>query len=108
MLCPQDLIGQKVWLSPPSSESDAPWWELGEDSQKRIQAEITQPTSPPWFFARYLGNPPSSLGSGQWMTLYEAQQAVLLNPVLEVEEEEQEWDLELDDLDVYQDQLNFR
>ncbi len=90
MLSPEELIGQKVWLT---VQPDL------EDSQThRIKAEITQPTSPPWFFARYL-NPPTRIQvPGQWMSLYEAQQAALIDPVIELEEEHYE--------DLYEDELD--
>lgn len=109
MLSPQDLIGQKVWLSVPV-DPEYGLREYGQDQQHQIQAEITQPTSPPWFFARYL-NPPSGQHSGQWLSLYEAQQAVLLNPVIEYDEDEsEEGDNQPDEFDLYRyrDELNFR
>jgi hypothetical protein len=84
MLSPQDLIGQKVWLSVQRELYYA------DSESQRIKAEITQPTSPPWFFARYLDPPASISTSGQWMSLYEAQQAVLLDPVIDYDEYEDE------------------
>lgn len=81
MLSPQEVIGQKVWLN---VQSDPAYLE-GETH--RVKAEITQPTSPPWFFARYLEAPPRIATLGQWMSLHEAQQAVLIDPVLELEED---------------------
>lgn len=81
MLSPQEVIGQKVWLNVQSDPA------LLDADIHRIKAEITQPTSPPWFFARYLEAPPQVPGSGQWMSLHEAQQAVLVDPVLELEDD---------------------
>lgn len=81
MLSPQEVIGQKVWLDVQSDPA------FLESKAHRVKAEITQPTSPPWFFARYLEAPPQVLTLGQWMSLHEAQQAVLIDPVLELDED---------------------
>jgi hypothetical protein len=106
MLSPQDLIGQKVWLSlQPDAENQLAYGEL--DTQQ-LQAEITQPTSPPWFFARYLNPPTLVRSSGQWLSLYEAQQAVLNNPVIDYDDDENDLDDFEDELTTYQDQLNRR
>lgn len=91
MLSPQEVIGQKVWLNVQTDPA------LLESETYRVKAEITQPTSPPWFFARYLEAPSYISAPGQWMSLYEAQLAVLEDPVIEVEEDfyedEDEWNL---------------
>ena len=84
MLAPDELIGQKVWLE---VERDPDYPDL---RPYRIKAELTQPTSPPWFFARYEDAPFNVRSPGQWLTLNEAQQAYLLHPVLEFELEEAE------------------
>ncbi len=106
MLSPQDLIGQKVWLSlQPDAENQLVYGEL--ETQK-LQAEITQPTSPPWFFARYLNPPTLVRSSGQWLSLYEAQQAVLHNPVVEYDDYEEGLDDCADNLGDYEDELNRR
>ncbi len=95
MLSPQEVIGQKVWLNVQNNST------LPESETYRVKAEITQPTSPPWFFARYLEAPPYISASGQWMSLYEAQLAVLEDPVTELEEDfyedEDEWHLSWND-----------
>lgn len=88
---PQELIGQKVWVSvqPESSYADI--------EPLRLQAEITQPTSPPWFYARYL-NPPSFLRStGQWLSLRDAEQAVLNDPVIEYDDYDEDLEDESED-----------
>lgn len=90
MLSPQELIGQKVWLE---VQNDLSYL----DQVYKVKAEITQPTSPPWFFARYLDSPFSLPTSGQWMSLYEAQQAVLQAPVIEPEDSE---DFDEDEFDI--------
>jgi hypothetical protein len=96
MLSPQEVIGQKVWLNVQTDSA------LPENETYRVKAEISQPTSPPWFFARYLEAPPYISASGQWMSLYEAQLAILEDPVTELEEDyyleedyedEDEWNL---------------
>jgi len=89
MLSPDELIGQKVWVK---VERDPDYPQL---DPYRIQAEITQPTAPPWFFARYQDPPHRVHAPGQWLTLYEAQQAVLMDPVID---DYDDWDDE-DDLD---------
>ena len=94
MLSPQELIGQKVWLKVPSDPS------YPDSHIYRVKAEITQPTSPPWFFARYLEAPSIRSFSGQWMTLIEAQMAVLQDPVIEPEEDYYEDVYEVDELDL--------
>ncbi len=77
MLSPSDIIGQKVWLEIPR-DSDYPMAE-----PFRIKAVLTQPTSPPWFYARFEDAPRSVREAGQWLSLNDAQQAVLFNPVLD-------------------------
>lgn len=88
MLSPDELIGQKVWVK---VERDSDYPDL---DPYRVQAEITQPTTPPWFFARYQNPPRRIHEAGKWLTLYEVQQAVLTDPVIEYDD----WDDE-DDLD---------
>jgi hypothetical protein len=99
MWSPQELIGQKVWLilEPEQSYGERELLPPGAEAP-RIQAELLQPTSPPWFFARYLNPPITIKGQGQWLSLHEAQQAVLLNPVLD--------DYEEDDLDFLPDDFS--
>jgi len=93
MLSPDELIGQKVWLNIPSDLNY-------QDSETyRVKAEITQPTSPPWFFARYLEAPATVKTLGQWMSLYEAQVAVLQNPVI-VDEDDFQGNLYEDEFDL--------
>ena len=82
MLAPDELIGQKVWLEV-ERDPDYPYLD-----PYRIKAELTQPTSPPWFFARYEDAPPNLRSQGQWLTLNEAQQAYLFHPVLDLDIEE--------------------
>lgn len=77
MLSPQEIIGQKVWVTVSRDPNYV------EQEPYRIKAEVTQPTSPPWFFARYIDPPAFISAMGQWMSLYEAQLAVLQDPVLE-------------------------
>ena len=77
MLSPSDIIGQKVWLEIPK-DPDYPMAE-----PYRVKAVLTQPTSPPWFYARFEDAPRSIHESGQWMSLNDAQQAVLFNPVMD-------------------------
>ncbi|MBD2103030.1 hypothetical protein [Leptolyngbya sp. FACHB-261] len=79
---PQEMIGRRVWL------------EI-EDPPRRVQAEIEQPTSPPWFFARFLE--PTRTGTGLWMSLREVELALLDAEVLE--EDELEPTEALDDFD---------
>lgn len=81
MISPDELIGQKVWL-----KIERHPYYYGEEPL-RVKAEITQPTSPPWFYLRYLDAPASVAESGRWMTLYEVQQAFLIDPVFEYDEE---------------------
>lgn len=100
MMSPQELIGQKVWLS---LESDGPN-SYGDPDAPQVKAEITQPTSPPWFYARYLSPPAYVRGTGQWLTLADAQEAVLFHPVidplpedeLDLDFEDEEYDSSLD------------
>jgi len=93
MLSPDELIGQKVWLNIPSDLNY-------QDSETyRVKAEIMQPTSPPWFFARYLEAPATVKNLGQWMSLYEAQVAVLQNPVI-VDEDDFQGNLYEDEFDL--------
>jgi hypothetical protein len=79
MLAPEELIGQRVWVEIPR-DLDLP----GLDPH-RLKAVITQPTSPPWFYARFEDPPPTISSLGKWLTLLEAQQAYLLHPVYEEE-----------------------
>ncbi len=91
MLSPDDIIGQKVWLEVPQ-DPDYPYVE-----PQRVKAVLMQPTSPPWFYARYEDAPRSVREAGQWLSLNDAQQAVLLHPVIEdydFEEEEVLYDEE--------------
>lgn len=80
MLSPQELIGQKVWVEVQQDPFS------GEVEPRLLKAEICQPTSPPWYFARYIDPPAYTPTSGQWLSLYEAQQAVLLHPVIDQED----------------------
>jgi hypothetical protein len=89
MLSPDELIGQKVWLT---VERDPDYPDL---DPYRVKAVLTQPTAPPWFFARYEEPPVSLREPGQWISLYEAQQAVLIDPVIDY-----------DDLDDYDDEFS--
>ncbi|MEM9136390.1 MAG: hypothetical protein AAGB01_03440, partial [Cyanobacteria bacterium P01_F01_bin.42] len=93
MLSPEELIGQKVWVEIPR-DPDFPDLE-----PIRIKAIITQPTSPPWFYARFDSPPPTIRESGKWISPLEAQQAYLYSPVLEeVEyEDESREDFDLED-----------
>lgn len=87
MLSPQELLGQKVWLKvQPDFDGET----------YRVKAEITQPTSPPWFFGRYLDAPARIPTSGQWMSWFEAQEAVLSDPVIEEDCYEDLYEDELD------------
>lgn len=92
MLSPQELIGQRVWLK---VQTNVGYYD---EETYRVKAEIAQPTSPPWFFARYLDPPSAIKTSGQWMSLYDAQLAVLQDPVIEEEEHYHE--------DLYEDELD--
>lgn len=96
MLSPEEIIGQKVWLEIPR-DPDFPQLE-----PIRIKAVLTQPTAPPWFYARF-DNPPRTIReSGKWLSHFEAQQAYLYAPVLD------EFDYEDDsseDFD-YEDEFN--
>jgi hypothetical protein len=95
MLSPSDIIGQKVWLEVPR-DLDYP---LAEPI--RVKAVLTQPTSPPWFYARYEDAPRAVREAGQWISLYDAQQAVLLHPVFEETYlDEEDW------VDEYADEEN--
>ncbi len=94
MLNPDELIGQKVWIEVPR-DSDFPQIE-----PYRVKAEITQPTSPPWFYARFEDPPAPVREGGKWLSPLEAQQAYLYAPVLEdlfdpLEEEELDYEDEL-------------
>lgn len=96
MFTPQDLIGQKVWLE---IERESPY---GLTEPIKVQAEITQPTSPPWFYGRFL-NPPFFLReTGKWLTYQEAERAFLMHPVIDEEDE----DFADEDDDLYPDELN--
>ncbi|RMH68065.1 hypothetical protein [Thermosynechococcus sp. OHK43] len=87
MMLPQAIIGQKVWLEVEPEDA----YYLGE--KIRVQAEISQPTAPPWYYARYINPPRWFRTQGQWLTHHEAERAVLLNPVLEdLELEEEHYD----------------
>jgi hypothetical protein len=88
MLSPFDVIGQQVWIEIPK-DPNYPHSEV-----YRIKATITQPTSPPWFYARFDAPPAAVREAGQWMSLKEAQDAFFYNPVLEdydLEEEFNDW-----------------
>ncbi|WP_298613746.1 hypothetical protein [uncultured Thermosynechococcus sp.] len=87
MMLPQEIIGQKVWLEVEPEEAYYPGEKI------RVQAEISQPTAPPWYYARYINPPRWFRTPGQWLTHHEAEMAVLLNPVLEdLELEEENYD----------------
>jgi hypothetical protein len=87
MLSPSDIIGQKVWLEIPRD----PDYPMAEPF--RVKAILTQPTSPPWFYARYEEPPRSVRETGQWISLNDAQQAVLLHPVFDESYlDEEEWE----------------
>ncbi len=77
MLSPEELIGQKVWIEIPR-DPDFP-----DLDPIRLKAVITQPTSPPWFYARYDNPPPTIREAGKWISHLEAQQAYLYAPVLD-------------------------
>ncbi|NCJ05885.1 hypothetical protein GS597_05035 [Synechococcales cyanobacterium C] len=97
MLSPDDIIGQKVWLTV-ARDPDFP-----DMDPYRVKAEITQPTAPPWFFARYEDAPIPVREVGKWLSLYEAQQVVLMDPVLEdYDWEDEDWDDEIS-----RDQMEF-
>jgi hypothetical protein len=101
MLSPSDIIGQKVWLEIPR-DPDYPMAE-----PYRVKAVLTQPTSPPWFYARFEEPPRTIHESGLWMSFSDAQQAVLFHPVIDdyyLDEFE-------DDLEAYaneEDELNLK
>jgi hypothetical protein len=86
MLSPDELIGQKVWLK---VERDMDYPDL---DPYRVKAILTQPTSPPWFFARYEEPPARLRESGKWLSLYEAQQAVLIDPVIDYDDIDDDYD----------------
>lgn len=90
MLFPDDIIGQQVWLE---VQKDPDFPNL---DPYRVKATITQPTSPPWFYARYEDAPRAIRTSGQWLTLREAEDAVLYSPVMD-EYEQDDLDLEEED-----------
>jgi hypothetical protein len=92
MLFPDDIIGQQVWLEV-QKDPDFPSLD-----PYRVKATITQPTSPPWFYARYEDAPSAIRTSGQWLTLREAEDAVLYHPVMD--------DYEQDDLDLEEEDWN--
>jgi len=92
MLSPQELIGQRVWLK---VQANVGYYDA---ETHRVKAEITQPTAPPWFFARYLDPPFAIKTAGQWMSLYDAQLAVLQDPVIEEDDNYHE--------DLYEDELD--
>ena len=77
MLSPEEIIGQKVWLEIPR-DPDYPHLD-----PIKVKAVITQPTSPPWFYARFDNPPPTLRESGKWLSHLEAQQAYLYAPVLD-------------------------
>lgn len=79
MLSPQEIIGQKIWIT---VARDPAYWD---QEPVRVKAEITQPTSPPWFYAHYIDPPAAISAPGEWMSLFEAQLAVLQDPVLETD-----------------------
>lgn len=98
MLSPDDMIGQQVWIEIPK-DPDYPYLEV-----HRVKATLTQPTSPPWFYARFDSPPATVREAGQWLSPKEAQDAFLYSPVLEdydLEEELNDWADE-------QDELNFK
>lgn len=96
MLSPDQLIGQRVWLE---VERDSNYPGL---DPYRVKAVINQPTSPPWFYARYEDPPRQIREPGRWLTLLEAQQAFLFDPVMDEEE------LALsDDYDEYSGEVRF-
>ncbi len=80
MLSPNELIGKKVWLEV-ESYPDYP-----DAGLYRVKAVLTQPTSPPWFFARFEDPPVRLLVTGKWLTMHEAQHAVLYDPVIDEQE----------------------
>ncbi len=80
MLSPDELIGQKVWMK---VERDPDYPDL---DPYRVKAVLTQPTSPPWFYARFEDPPVRLRETGKWLSLFEAQQAVLIDPVIDYEE----------------------
>ncbi|WP_404785580.1 hypothetical protein [Altericista sp. CCNU0014] len=98
MLSPNDLIGQQVWIEIPVDRNN-PRLEV-----YRIKATLTQPTSPPWFYARFDSPPAAVRDSGQWLSLKEAQDAFLYDPVLEdyddLEEDWNDWADEEDELNL--------
>ncbi|HEY9825629.1 MAG TPA: hypothetical protein V6D19_09285 [Stenomitos sp.] len=99
MLSPDDIIGQQVWLEVPR-DADYPTLD-----PYRVKATITQPTSPPWFYARYDNPPPVIRATGQWLSLKEAQDAVLYNPVFEEDElGDEDWNDWADE----EDELNLK
>jgi hypothetical protein len=98
MLSPDDIIGQQVWLEIPK-DPDFPHIE-----PYRVKATLTQPTSPPWFYARF-DDPPATLrATGQWLSLKEAQDAVLYHPVIPDYDLEEDWN----DLADEEDELNLK
>jgi hypothetical protein len=98
MLSPDDIIGQQVWLKIPR-DPDFPQVE-----PYRVKATLTQPTSPPWFYARF-DDPPATLrATGQWLSLKEAQDAVLYHPVIPDYDVEEDWNDWADE----EDELNFK
>jgi hypothetical protein len=101
MLFPDDIIGQQVWLEVPK-DPDFPHLD-----PYRVKATISQPTSPPWFYARFEDPPITIRTSGQWLTLKEAEDAVLYNPVIEDYDElegEEDWN----DFPYTDDKLNYK
>jgi len=95
MLPPEDIIGQKVWLEIPR-DPDYPSLD-----PIKVQAILSQPTSPPWFYARFDNPPPSIRENGKWLSLLEAQQAYLYAPVLDDLEFEDDFQESFDYEDEY-------
>lgn len=98
MLSPNDLIGQQVWIEIPI-DPNHPHLDV-----YRIKATLTQPTSPPWFYARFDSPPPAVRDSGQWLSLKEAQDVFLYHPVLEDYDLEEDWNDWADE----EDELNLK
>jgi hypothetical protein len=94
LLSPTDLIGQQVWIEIPK-DPDHP-----HSDSYRIKATLTQPTSPPWFYARFDSPPVTVREAGQWLSLKQAQDAYLYAPVLEDYDLEEEFADEEDELNL--------
>jgi hypothetical protein len=94
LLSPTDLIGQQVWIEIPK-DPDHPHSDV-----YRIKATLTQPTSPPWFYARFDSPPAAVREAGHWLSLKQAQDAYLYAPVLEDYDLEEEFADEEDELNL--------